>query len=107
MQNRVGPNKAGPLGLLQTLADGMKLIFKEDFSPSGRPLRLPPAPFLAVRAGLPRLVGDSAGGDFSDGKDGTVEWPASLPGAAGRPAMGFLIVLALSSIRRGQVMLAG
>ncbi len=26
MQNRVGPNKAGPAGLLQTLADGIKLF---------------------------------------------------------------------------------
>ncbi|MCH8026622.1 MAG: NADH-quinone oxidoreductase subunit H, partial [candidate division Zixibacteria bacterium] len=30
MQNRVGPSYAGPYGLLQPLADGLKLIFKED-----------------------------------------------------------------------------
>jgi NADH-quinone oxidoreductase subunit H len=30
MQNRVGPNRIGPLGLLQSLADGIKFIFKED-----------------------------------------------------------------------------
>ena len=33
MQSRVGPNRAGPWGLLQTLADGTKLIFKEDLLP--------------------------------------------------------------------------
>jgi len=35
MQTRPGPNRAGPLGLLQTLADGLKMAFKEDISPRG------------------------------------------------------------------------
>lgn len=35
LQDRIGPNRAGPLGLLQPLADGIKLIFKEDVIPSG------------------------------------------------------------------------
>ncbi len=33
LQNRVGPSYAGPFGLLQPLADGLKLIFKEDIVP--------------------------------------------------------------------------
>ncbi|MGH2748030.1 MAG: complex I subunit 1/NuoH family protein [Actinomycetota bacterium] len=33
MQSRIGPNRWGPYGLLQTLADGIKLFFKEDFRP--------------------------------------------------------------------------
>jgi len=33
MQHRVGPNVHGPFGLLQSLADGMKLMFKEDLNP--------------------------------------------------------------------------
>ena len=34
IQDRVGPDRAGPFGLLQPLADGGKLFFKEDFIPS-------------------------------------------------------------------------
>ena len=33
MQARIGPNRWGPAGLLQTVADGIKLILKEDFRP--------------------------------------------------------------------------
>ena len=33
MQNRIGPNRTGPWGTLQSLADGMKLAFKEEVIP--------------------------------------------------------------------------
>ncbi|MSR18339.1 MAG: NADH-quinone oxidoreductase subunit NuoH [Phycisphaerales bacterium] len=35
MQDRVGPNRVGPAGLLQPIADGLKFLFKEDYNPSG------------------------------------------------------------------------
>jgi NADH-quinone oxidoreductase subunit H len=35
MQHRVGPNMHGPFGLLQSLADGIKLALKEDLTPKG------------------------------------------------------------------------
>jgi NADH-quinone oxidoreductase subunit H len=35
LQDRVGPNRAGPYGLLQTMADIVKLLTKEDVTPDG------------------------------------------------------------------------
>jgi len=34
LQDRIGPNRAGPLGLFQPLADGLKLFSKEEFEPN-------------------------------------------------------------------------
>ncbi len=34
LQSRIGPNRAGPFGLLQPVADGIKLFFKEDIVPA-------------------------------------------------------------------------
>jgi NADH-quinone oxidoreductase subunit H len=34
IQDRIGPNRVGPFGLLQPLADGVKAFLKEDFTPA-------------------------------------------------------------------------
>jgi NADH-quinone oxidoreductase subunit H len=49
MQNRIGPNRVGPWGTLQALADGMKLAFKEEIMPAlaDKPVYFL-APILAV-----------------------------------------------------------
>jgi NADH-quinone oxidoreductase subunit H len=49
MQSRIGPTRAGPWGMLQTVADGLKLFFKESVVPRKVELGMYLlAPFLAV-----------------------------------------------------------
>ena len=109
MQNRVGPNKAGPWGILQTLADGIKLFFKEDLIPERSDrfmFRL--APYLALVPAFLAFAIIPLGGDFRDGKGGLV----TLFGHQTRlqladPPVGVLFALAISSIAVYGIMLAG
>ncbi|MBM4395070.1 MAG: NADH-quinone oxidoreductase subunit NuoH [Deltaproteobacteria bacterium] len=49
MQNRVGPNRVGPQGVFQWLADGLKAFLKEDFVPPGAlPVLFRIAPYFAM-----------------------------------------------------------
>lgn len=49
IQNRFGPNRVGPLGLLQLLADAVKFLFKEEFIPEkGVKLLYYAAPVVAL-----------------------------------------------------------
>ncbi len=114
MQNRIGPNKAGPFGMLQTLADGIKSFFKEDLLPTRADrivFRL--APFLAFVPAFLIWSVIPLGGDFttnSDGtvNDGTVVWFGEVTRVQlADPPIGILLVLALSSIAVYGIMLAG
>lgn len=56
-QSRLGPNRVGPAGLIQPIADGLKLILKEDIIPANaRPFLFKLAPVFAI---VPAFVGFS------------------------------------------------
>jgi NADH-quinone oxidoreductase subunit H len=69
MQNRMGPMRAGPFGILQTVADGVKLLFKENITPRKAEIWLYLAApiaalipalliFLVIPIGRPFTLGD-------------------------------------------------
>ena len=109
MQNRIGPNKAGPWGILQTLADGVKLFFKEDLMPErGDRWVFKLAPYLSF---VPAFLVWSVlplGGDFTNGRDGSFTmWGHRTWMQLADPPIGILLVLVLSSIAVYGIMLAG
>lgn len=106
IQSRIGPNRAGPKGLLQPVADGIKLIFKEEIVPDNADkvvywlapmLKVIPAlTVLAVIPFGPPILIPWFGGDWYRVSQGIID-----------PNVGVLWVLAITSISVYGVTLAG
>jgi NADH-quinone oxidoreductase subunit H len=101
MQMRLGPNRAGPGGLLQSLADGIKLALKEGLTPSGvdRPVYLL-APIIAVIPAFMAFAVIPLGGAVSIFGNRTALQLTDLPVAV-------LYVLAVTSVGVYGIVLAG
>jgi NADH-quinone oxidoreductase subunit H len=101
MQNRIGPNRAGPWGILQTLADGIKLFFKEDLLPTQADrVVFKLAPYLALLPALLIFTIVPVGGVVTIAHH-VVELQVA------DPPIGILFLLALSSVAVYGTMLAG
>jgi NADH-quinone oxidoreductase subunit H len=109
MQNRRGPQVAGPWGILQTLAEGIKLFFKEDLLPEKADrfvFRL--APVLSVVPAFLTFAVIPVAGNWSNGRDGSVTlFDKTFRLQMADPPIGILFVLAMSSIAVYGIMLAG
>ncbi len=109
MSNRIGPNRAGPFGILQTLADGVKFFFKEDLIPDRADRKIfILAPFLSMVPAFLVFSVIPIGGVFTPEKQGAIKifghytWLQLAD-----PPIGVLLILASSSIAVYGVMLAG
>jgi NADH-quinone oxidoreductase subunit H len=101
MQSRLGPNRVGPFGILQTLVDGAKMFFKEDITPGMvNKVIYNVAPLVGVIAGFLVIAVIPIGGEVTLFGETFTLVVADL-------SIGVLWILALGSIHVYSVFLAG
>ncbi|HEX9758253.1 MAG TPA: NADH-quinone oxidoreductase subunit NuoH [Nitrospiria bacterium] len=102
MQDRLGPMEVGFHGLLQPIADGLKLFFKEDIVPSGaNKIIFSVAPIISL---VPALIGFAV---IPFGRDETSFFGITLHPYISDLNIGILYILAFSSVGAYGILLGG
>jgi NADH-quinone oxidoreductase subunit H len=114
MQDRLGPNRVGPAGLLQAIADGLKNIMKEETFPTQADrvlFLLAPVmsfvPALLLFAVIPFAAPLPVSFDFTLPLLGQFVHDGAMPMMVADLPIGFLLILAISSLGVYGIVLAG
>jgi NADH-quinone oxidoreductase subunit H len=108
IQDRLGPNRVGPFGFLQPLADGVKFIFKEDIIPkeANKPFFII-APAFALVTAIIALAVVPIGKGFETTLFGLFQEPLFVKLQIADINVGVLYVLAIGSLSVYGVVLGG
>jgi len=102
IQGRIGPNRAGPFGIFQPVADAIKMAFKEQIVPSqAKKLIYLIAPIISVVVALSAFAVVPIGNSWIDGKPGI--WDPVI----GDINVGLLWILSISSLAVYGIVLGG
>lgn len=105
MQTRMGPTMTGPKGLLQPIADGLKLFFKEDMTPSqAHPFAFALAPMMLLAPAFVAIAVVPFGGDLHFTYDGVLY---VVPMQITDLNIGVLFILAMAGLGVYGIVLAG